>query len=419
MSLWREAALLPDMSKGRFAVRAKYLIPMAGETPAKGRELFKPARILENPLILVENGRIADLGSARGRLAASYAKIDLGDVCLLPPLANAHTHLQLSWMEGLCVYGQGFGPWLEGLIKPLSQVLTNQSEWTEERRLEKYKRVFQNLKNCGVYYIGDVGGSIPGAITALSELAGKDFWLSNFCEWFGFKHDPAESGETWPPRCRKDLQKSAWLRCRSAPCGHALYSTSLDILRNAKSWCAANGRVFTMHLAESGEEDQCLRDGQGYIWEIYKENIFPSGWKPYNNTPYEIAKSAGLVDSGSLLVHCVHINVREIEDLAERGAAVCLCPRSNANLNAGEAPVKTLIEKGARLCLGTDGLSSNIDLNVLNEALYLMEKMDLPFRCVLRLCTVNGADALGAGNPPWISSGSAACFGFVPASRIF
>lgn len=419
MSLWTEPAQTPDMSKGRFALRAKYLMPMAGETPARGKELFEPLQILENPLILIEDGKIADLGRARGRLAPGYDKVDLGDVCLLPPLVNAHTHLQLSWMEGLCAWGAGFGVWLEDLINSLLQVLTNQSEWNEEKRREKYKRVFQNLKNCGVYYIGDIGGSVPGAIAALNELAGNDFKLYNFCEWFGFRHDPEEYAETWPQRCRKELNGSAWLRRRSVPCGHALYSTSLDILKRAKQWCAVNGGIFSMHLAESLEEERCLGEGQGKIWEIYRDNVLPPDWKPYNKKPYELARSAGLVDNRSLLVHCVHVNNREIRDIAERGAAVCLCPRSNANLDVGEAPIRSFIENGVRLCLGTDGLSSSPDLNVLNEALFLMEKMDLPFQCVLRLCTVNGADALGAGNPPWVRAGGPARFGFVPASRVF
>lgn len=418
MSLWTEPALLPDISKGRFAIRAKYLMPMAGEKPAAGKELFEPARVLENPLILVEDGLIADLGSARGRLTAGYASIDLGDVCLTPPLVNAHTHLQLSWMEGLCAFGLGFGPWLEDLIKSLFQVLTNQSEWTEEKRRDKYRLALQNLKNCGVHYIGDIGGSVPGAITALNELAGNNFQLYNFCEWFGFRHDPAEFRETWPKRCRKELTESAWLRRRSAPCGHALYSTSLAILQEVKRWQAANGGVFTMHLAESLEEEQCLGEGRGKIWEIYRDNVLPPDWKPFKKRPYEIAKSAGLVDGRSLLVHCVHLNNNELKDLAERGAAVCLCPRSNANLGVGEAPVRAFIENRVRLCLGTDGLSSNRDLNVLNEALYLMETMDLPFRCVLRLCTVNGADALGAA-PPWVRPGSPGRFGAIPASRVF
>lgn len=415
MRTWEEPELFPDMSRGRFAIRAKKLVTMAGEEPARGWGLYNKLTVRDNPLILVENGIITDIKSGRGSLAFGYKKIDIGDRCVLPPLVNAHTHLQLSFMEGGCALGYGFIAWLEDLILHLSDVLINRSEWTDERRRDKLASVFRNLKNCGTGWIGDIGGSITGELPVIHELAKDEFGLIHFCEWFGFNQELMNIREVWPYRCRNDIKSDYELWESSAPCGHALYSTALPILKRAKNWCRNNGRVFTMHLAESMEEGQCVRGGSGDLYDLYNGKVIPPGWKPYLATPYETARGAGLVDQDSLFVHCVYLYREEIEDLAERNAAVCLCPRSNALIGVGSAPLKNFIEKNVRLCLGTDGLSSNIDLNVLNEAVFLMEKFDLPFASVLRLCTVNGADALKLAKAPRVAPGCRARFSSISA----
>lgn len=418
MPTWDEEHIFPYMDKGRFAIRAKKLIKNVGFSPCRGKELFHPLEIMDNPLIMVEDGWVTDIRAGKGGLTYGYKKIDISDRCILPPLVNAHTHLQLSWMEDQCSFDYGFIGWLEDLILHLSEVLQNQSEWTKEKRLYKLEKTIFNLRKSGTYYIGDVGGTIPGEISAINELVKDDIHIHNFCEWFGFNQDFENIRETWPFRCREEMKHNLTLQENSSPGGHALYSTSIDILKRAKNWCRVNKKVFSMHLAEPVEEGQCLWGGYGDLFDLYSKNIIPQNWEPYHATPYEVAKNAGLVDKDSLLVHCVHLYKEEIADLAERDAAVCLCPRSNYNLGVGEAPIKAFIQNGVRICLGTDGLSSNMDLNVLNDALYLMHKIDLPFSCVLRLCTVNGADALKFSDIPNIAVGKKARFSSIPVSDI-
>lgn len=60
----------------------------------------------------------------------------------------------------------------------------------------------------------------------------------------------------------------------------------------------------------------------------------------------------------------------------------------------GVAPVREMMESGALLCLGTDGLTSNRDLDVRKEAVWLRETLDVPPEALVRMLTVNGAAAL-------------------------
>ena len=103
----------------------------------------------------------------------------------------------------------------------------------------------------------------------------------------------------------------------------------------------------------------------------------------------------GLLGAGTLAVHCVHVDAAEAALLAHGDTAVCLCPRSNANLAVGAAPVEMLAHAGVLLCLGTDGLSSNSDLDVRKEAVALRRRWGLPAEALIRMLTVNGVAALG------------------------
>jgi cytosine/adenosine deaminase-related metal-dependent hydrolase len=133
--------------------------------------------------------------------------------------------------------------------------------------------------------------------------------------------------------------------------------------------------------------------------------------------PVPYAADLGLLDEGTLAVHCVHLDASDIRLLAESGAHVCLCPRSNAAINVGTAPARALAEAGAPLCLGTDSLASNHDLDLWNEARALRDLPaghDLPPAALLRLLTVGGATALGRGDIGSIVPGRRARLALLP-----
>ena len=181
---------------------------------------------------------------------------------------------------------------------------------------------------------------------------------------------------------------------RCAPGGHALYSTGPEILAAARQDCARMGRVFSFHLAESPEETQMLTTGDGPLRAFYDKVVLPQGWEAPGLRPLAYALKLGLLGPGTLAVHGVQLDAQEVEVLAASGAAMCLCPRSNRNLGVGVAPVREMMESGALLCLGTDGLTSNRDLDVRKEAVWLRETLDVPPEALVRMLTVNGAAAL-------------------------
>jgi 5-methylthioadenosine/S-adenosylhomocysteine deaminase len=113
--------------------------------------------------------------------------------------------------------------------------------------------------------------------------------------------------------------------------------------------------------------------------------------------------AAGLLDERVAAAHCVKVDVEEIRLLAQHGVAVTHCPRSNALLGCGIAPLDELRRAGLRLGIGTDGVSSVPSHDFFEELRAVVsfararsERADAVSAAeVLELATIGGARALG------------------------
>lgn len=382
------------------AFRARRVIALAGEKPATGRDLFKPLSVLDDGIIITAKGKIEAIGPFRStRLPTGCQVEDLGEVTVIPAPVNAHCHLRLSHLAGKTIWGRGFSAWLKSLIPPILAEKDLSPNAPERHAITSACAEACREAAQGACHVGDIGGSLPGSLGLVAECARKaNLGLSQFCECFGF--GPANS--PWPEASRPELTENC------APAGHALYSTAPETLVGARNFCRENRLTFSMHLAESQEETEQLLDGSGPLYELYRGKVLPENWRPPKMRPAEFAASLGLFGPGFLAVHGVWLNRREMDALARSGSALCLCPRSNKNLAVGRADIAGLVESGVLLCLGTDGLTSNTDVNVLNEARFLLDV--LPEEALLRMLTINGATALGLGQAGRLAPGAPANF---------
>ena len=97
-----------------------------------------------------------------------------------------------------------------------------------------------------------------------------------------------------------------------------------------------------------------------------------------------------------LLVHNTHIDSEVINKLRKRGNLYyCLCPNSNIYIDRTLPPVRLLSDEGCEIVVGTDSLSSNSALSVLEELKTLQENTpDISLENLVRWATINGARAL-------------------------
>jgi len=291
----------------------------------------------------IERGAVAFEG---GRIAAVGPASELGegerftDSVIVPGLVNAHTHLEYAVYSGFGD-GQPFGPWLRTHIERKARV-------GEEEFLAIARLGAAECLGSGVTTIADASFSGMAAIAA-SELGLRGIVA---IEVFG-----VEAGRADDTRKRiAELEPILDLRIRLGVSPHAPYSVSTELYRAAYEL----GVPVVTHLAESDDEVDYLRDGSGPISAV--SEIAPSGL-----TPVRHLAAHDLLGPQVLAAHCVKVDAEEIALLAEHDVAVAHCPRSNAMLGCGFAPLTAFRAAGLRIGLGTDSPASTPSFDLFEE----------------------------------------------------
>jgi 5-methylthioadenosine/S-adenosylhomocysteine deaminase len=172
------------------------------------------------------------------------------------------------------------------------------------------------------------------------------------------------------------------LSVRVAP--HAVYSCSTENLRRGMALARHHNVGLHIHLSETLDEQRMVRER-------------------YGSTPTEYLRDLGFFELPTIAAHCVQVSESDIKILRDCGVTAAHNPQSNMKLASGAAPVAGMLAAGVNVSLGTDGASSNNDLDMWDEmrTASLLGKLTaadpavMPAYDVLKMATVNGAQALG------------------------
>ena len=328
------------------------------------------------------DGRIAGVGAAGG--AAPGPVVDLGRTAILPALVNAHTHLELSGLRGAVPPAASMPAWVDRLLERRAQAGAPDAE--------AMRRAVAEARASGTGLFGDIGNTTASA----PVLAEAGMPARFFREVLAF---PAAGADAAVDAAEDDLGS---LETAGGPrvglAAHAPYSVGPAAFAALD---AAARRRFegprSIHLAESPEELEFLRTGQG-PWRRLLERIgrWDPAWTPPACGPVEYLDRMGWLREGLVAVHGVQLTDPELRRLADSGAFLVTCPRSNAWTGVGHPPVERFLQAGVRLAIGTDSLASVPDLDLFGE-LALMRRLapSAPARRLLACATLHGAEALG------------------------
>jgi len=359
---------------------AKHLLPVASSP-------------IQNGAIVVHDGRIVAVGRRKDVVRSHGASEvrDLGDAVVLPGLVNAHTHVELSWMNGEPPAGGTFMTWLADLV-------ARRRGADETAARAAAGKAIESMLARGTVAVGDVANeSWAAPLLARSTLRGLAFH-----EVLGFRAADAEvvldAAAARLETIDGDPQVAAARdRFTTVLTPHAAHTTSGPLLKALGGRAAASGEPLSIHVAESEEEMQLLRDGTGPFREFLTEvGAWDPSWKAPGLTPVAYLDRLGVLSPRTLAVHCVHLDHQDLTRLQARGVTVVTCPRSNRRLGVGRAPVPKLLASGIPIALGTDSLASSPDVDVFTELAALREEHPgLAPAAALRIATLNGASALG------------------------
>ena len=315
------------------------------------------------------------------------------DGVIIPGFINSHCHIELSHLEG--VFSQESG--MAGFIK---QIRVQRESAPKERRAEAIKAQMDKMHKEGVSAVAD----ISNCDESFGVKASSPVYTRSFLEVFG-----SESGDA--TNIMKGLEEllSTALSCGidASPSPHSCYTMSRELLRRS-SIAALDSGYISYHNQESWEEEELIRRGKGPLADDYKSRgmstpeINPEGPMSYfidvirgkgeNRIPGE------KIEGNALFVHNTFTDKNSIE-LATKTFSNpfwALCPLSNIFIHKALPPVEMLRREKAAITLGTDSLSSNRVLSMIEEMKIIQRYFpSVPLNEIIGWATINGAKFLG------------------------
>lgn len=348
---------------------AKYLIkamilPMTG-----------PDDFYEKGEIAVDGGRIVFVGE-RGTAPSSFVPdrvLDLKNDVVMPGLINTHTHAAMTMLRGYAD-DMPLMPWLEEKVWPFEDKMTGEDiYWGSALALAEMIR-------SGTTTMTDMYINEEETARAVLEAGTRAVLCRGMT---GFD----------PERARKALQENVDLFIRYDGAGqgrlkivlgpHAPYTCPGEFLKTVKQEADRIGAGIHIHVAETQAELKTIKE-------------------QYGTTPVRWLEELGMFGGHVIAAHSVYLDEEELDIFRRYDVGVAHNAESNMKLNSGTAPIPKMLAKGIAVGLGTDGTSSNNDLDMFGEmrSASFQQKLvgspeDLKAYEVLDLATNGGAKVTG------------------------
>ena len=310
--------------------------------------------------VAVEGARVAAVGP-RAEVAARFqsaAVEEFGEAAITPGFVNCHTHLELTAMRGFLEPEEGdFFAWLRKVTASRGERMGAEDLYASAAWGAA------EAARAGVTCVGDASDSGATTMRALGDAGLRGVV---FQEAFGA--DGREAAAQFDKaRARIEALRggeTALVRPGLSP--HSPYTVAPPLLEMLARYALDERLPVMMHAAESEAEQRLMLDGSGPFAESYARRGFRFD-SPRTTTVRHLAR-AGLLDARPLLAHCVRVDEGDIRLLREHGAGVAHCPKSNAKLGHGRAPLAAMLGAGVHVGLGSDSVASNNTCDMLEEA---------------------------------------------------
>ncbi len=305
--------------------------------------------------------------------AAGAALLDGDGMALLPTFVNMHTHAAMtllrSYADDLELHD-----WLTNYIWPV------EAQMTEADVYHGARLACLEMIRSGTTSFFDMYWFFHGTARAVEEMGLRAVLSSVFID-FGDEQKAEAQRELTARLFAESKRYSDRIHFALGP--HAIYTVSEKSLRWIRDFADTHNLLIHIHLSETVKEvEDCLA----------QHGLRPVLW----------LDKIGLLGPNAVAAHGIHVTPAEIDILADRGVKVVHNPVSNMKLASGSFPYAAMAAGGVDLVLGTDGCSSNNNLDMLEEmkiaALHakLLERNPtvLPASDVFEMATARGADAL-------------------------
>ncbi len=355
-----------------FAVGGK---KMQKDLVIKNVQVFKPSGAVETANIFISGDKISKIDNSTFD-EKNFTVIDGRGKFAVPGFINAHTHASMTLLRSYSD-DKALMDWLNKDIWPIEDKMR-----AKDIRVGAELAAVEMIKS-GTTTFADMYGPNMEEVAQVVEKAGmRGVLCRGIIGIFNGEEKLATNVDLY-----KNWHGKANGRIKVMFGPHAVYTCTPDFLKKIAETAGSLGAEIHMHMNETLDEIKgCMRD--------------------YGKHPFEVVAETGLLELGMLAAHCVHLTDKEMEIMKNKNVRVAHNPGSNMKLASGSAPITTLLNKGVVVGLGTDGASSNNNLDMLEEIrlaalLHKVETFDplvVPAVEALKMATEYGAAAVGINN---------------------
>lgn len=366
---------------------AKYVIPVSSHH-------------IEDGAVLVRGDRIVAVGTRAEIEAANPGEEvrDFGMAVLMPGFVDLHTHLEYAIFRG-AVDDVPYTQWKMQVVQKSERLEV--ADWADSAQLGALEAV-----GSGITTIADItksGHSVEAAkAVGLGGVVYREVSTMDKSKVADRMAEAREDVADWAERVDGHA-----LEIGIAP--HSPYTCHPSLFEAAAGLAIEKGMPAAIHLAGSRDEYDFVRYGSSNLAQDFREQAGwrDVAWMPTGVSPVRYVLQWGLFSVPRLLaVHCVQVDEADCEVLAGHDVKIAHCPRCNAKLGMGIAPMRLFFKYGLTVGIGTDSPASNNTLDPFDEmriGLLLQRGVSgesdffrfFTARTFIRLATIHGARALG------------------------
>jgi aminodeoxyfutalosine deaminase len=305
---------------------------------------------------------------------------------LIPGFVNTHCHLELSHMKGKVNTGTGLIPFITGVV--------TQRNAAQETILEAIRQAEQEMLEGGIVALGDISNAVD---TFAIKAHGRMRYYT-FVELFDFLQDQnAEKTLEGGIAVWNQLELAKGSARALVP--HAPYSVSPALFKGIQGFNPSGPHTVSIHNQETPPENQLFLDKTGGFIDFYSK--FGVSLEQFEATGspsiyYALAHLSPF--ARTLFVHNTLTTHDDIEAAHQWSSNVywATCPNANLYIENRLPNYAAFIDTNARVTIGTDSLTSNWQLSILEEMKTIARYQSyVPFQTLLKWATLNGAEALG------------------------
>lgn len=317
---------------------------------------------------------------------------------IAPPPINAHAHLDMS---DYAFQALPYFQWIPEVV----------IAGRRSRGLAGAKNGLTQIQQSGAAALGDIVW--PGTPEVMDYLLSQAE-LSGVAYWEVLDPNPDTAEATFAQvvqdvECFRKLERSGGMRLGLSP--HATHTVSHKLHRLLANFAKREGLPLQIHVAEHESEVELFQSGTGPLAESFARMMaftapnltLPEvlGRAPSADlTPVSYLAELGVLDAKPTLIHMVNVTDEDIRTVAQSGANVVTCPRSNANLECGTFRWNAFAAAGVDIALGTDSVASGETLNIFDEIAAAQRiHSNLDPRLIVRAAVKGGSRVLGQKVP--------------------